>query len=488
MTSREPVRRDQGNALIVAIMIVGVCMSLAIIGVQVAMSATRASGVDRQRLLAVNAAEAGVDGGYVAIQNGGLTPPCSISMGSVKSGPDTAQFDTNIRYFDAAGLPLTSGPGASPFDCTLESQPAQAVVRSTALTNTLGGGDSRGRRTMEALVKLLPVNNNALTKAIFANGALTFDNQTTITGNGGADADLYSNSSIDCSNNESFAGNVYSQGSITMSNKCTFAGDVWARGSVTTGAGSNGNIGGAVKSGTGLINMSGVNITGNLYAAGTIAYSSCSTPGRCYPNNSPGLPPAEVFPILRGDAAAMSAWEAGSPTVAPYTVITDNVCVGFMTRLYATYSQSGVNTLVKTTCPVSFGSDLAFRNNLAIYAYGGVTTGKATLSSSVAGTKRDIHFIVPYDAATALPCVAPVLDTDKQFDITNDIDLFLYSPCDISYRNASKHIGQIYGGSNVFIKNQFTMQFRPVDVFGIAPESAPLKSYNPSIVFKRETR
>ena len=50
------------------------------------------------------------------------------------------------------------------------------------------------------------------------------------------------------------------------------------------------------------------------------------------------------------------------------------------------------------------------------------------------------------------------------------------------------HLGQIIGGSTVAINNQFSMQYRPVPVFGIDPTSLPLLSYKIDIVYKRETR
>jgi hypothetical protein len=54
-----------------------------------------ASGVDRPRELAIDAAEAGVDAGYTAIQSGGANPPCSLASSNVRSGPDTASFGTS---------------------------------------------------------------------------------------------------------------------------------------------------------------------------------------------------------------------------------------------------------------------------------------------------------------------------------------------------------------------------------------------------------
>ncbi|MDX6225540.1 MAG: hypothetical protein QOE64_1916 [Frankiales bacterium] len=472
---------DEGNILIVAVLITSVAISLALVGVQVAMNSTRSSGLDRQRVLAVNAAEAGVDSAYSAIETAGVNPPCGLPASSVKSGPDLATYTTTITYYDATGNALP---------CPLNGAvPKQALIKSNAITNVLGGGVTKGNRTMEALVNLAPLNSILLNKAIFADGSLSFDNKTTITGNNGADADVYTNSSYSCANNENFAGSIYAQGSITLSNGCTIAGNMWAKIGINTSSAWNGSVAGYAKAGTGTItlNQGPGTVTGNLYAAGTITYGGCSA-GKCFPNNSPGNPPVEPFPIIRGDTATLNQWAAGSGSVPAYNVITDNTCGTIANKINTVYSQASTPTLVSTTCQVTLGSDIVLKNDLAIFTKGGISTGMISVSSSAIGTKHNLHFIVPYDTVASRPCTTPTIDTDKKFQFTDDVDLFIYSPCTIIYRNQSQHIGQIYGGSDVQIHNQFTMQFRPVPVLGVDPTSLPTVSYVPSIVFKRETR
>ena len=74
---------------------------------------------------------------------------------------------------------------------------------------------------MQALINLTPIYGNSLNKAIFADGGLAFDNQTTLTGNSGPDADVYTNKHFTCENNQNFAGSVYAQGDLTIGNGCT---------------------------------------------------------------------------------------------------------------------------------------------------------------------------------------------------------------------------------------------------------------------------
>ncbi len=474
---------DEGSALLIAVLTTGVCLTLALVGVGVAQTATRASGVDRQRLIAVNAAEAGIDAGYVAIQRGSASPPCSLSAANIKSGPDTASYATTVTYYSSAGAVMA---------CPLGGTPAQALVRSTATTNTLGGGSTRGTRTFEALVNLNPVNGVTLSKAIFADGSLSFDNKSTITGNNGPDADIYTNAAYSCANNGDFQGSVYSQGAITLGNSCKIGGNLWAKTGISTSPAWNGAVTGFAKNSTGTIALTQGpgTVAGNLYAGGAISYGACSV-GKCFPNNSPGDPPAQSFPILRRDQATLDKWAAGytagGTVVAPYTVIKDSDCTNIASNIVNTYARSGANTLVSTPCLVALTSDVLLKNDLAIFASGGITTGKIKLASQDGMTQRNVHFVVPYDAVAARPCSTPVLDTGKQFSIAPEVDLFIYSPCDVNYSNLSMQVGQIYGGSSVSVVNQFTMQFRPVPVLGIDPTSLPTVSYTPSVVYKRET-
>jgi Tfp pilus assembly protein PilX len=496
--------RDEGSALIIAVMVTAVSLSLALIGVQLAMNGTRASGVDRQRLLAINAAEAGVDAGYTAIQAGALSPPCAISAATVRSGPDTANYSSTITYYSSTGATLPCTTGASPVLNTTVV-PIRALIRSTSTTNTLGGGGSRGVRTMEALVLLKPGNE----KAIFANGNLAFTNRTRLTGDQGADADVYTNSSFACSNQEEFAGSVSSQGSISIANSCTFAANVWAKTGVAAVGNASGSVAGFVKTSSGNISMGNVAVTGNLYAPGTITYTQnggCSgSPGKCLSGNSPGDPPALPFPILRGDQTTLDAWTANGYTVVSPTVGTAAypTCTAVKNAIVSKFSKGLSDTdavtatphpiLVRTSCAIAFSgeNDIVMKSDLAIFADGGITsTNQTGFVSDVSGASRKLYWVVPYENGT-LPtssCTTPAISTTQQFSMSTDVDMYLYNPCKITFSNSSTHVGQIYGGSDVEIDNQFNMDYVPLPIYGLDPSSLPLARYNVSIVYKRETR
>jgi Tfp pilus assembly protein PilX len=483
--ARRGAAADSGVTLVIAMMVMGVVSTLSVVVITVAIQANRDSGRDRQRTVTVNAAEAGVDASYAQIQSSGTTLPCrwpASGTSSVKAAPDTATSYATITYFDAAGSPMPCTAG------TLNAssvKPATAVVDGYGSAQPLAGRAAQERR-VQALVNLTPIYGESLNKAIFADSSLAFNNQTTLVGNSGPDADVYTNGNFVCANNQNFAGSVLAQGSITISGTCTIAGDAWAKADVSNTSGSNGSIGGRVLSSTGNVTLpSNFSVNGTLLAAGTITWGGCSASGKCFPNTSVATPQSFPFPILRGDAATMDKWRDQG-----YTVYYDNNCATIKSNVINVYAKTGSRTLVNTSCALTFAGDkdIPLSNDLAIFAYGGFSSSQQVSFRSNNATLRNLHWVVPADATTSRPCTSPGVTTDNQFNFATTVNMLVYSPCNISFANNSDHLGQVFGGSSVAINNQFTMQFRPVPVWGVDPTSLPLLSYKIDIVYKRETR
>jgi Tfp pilus assembly protein PilX len=484
-------RSDDGVTLVIAMMVMGVVISLSVLVLTVAISSNQQSGRDRQRTVAVNAAEAALDASFATIQASGTTLPCTWPASgteAVNASPDRATARATITYFKANGAPLGHCPTSADVGA---NAPATAMVDGYGATNQLAATPNKTRH-MQSLINVTPVYGNSLNKAIFADGNLALNNQTTLTGNNGPDADVYTNNNFVCANNQNFAGSVHAQGTITVQGSCTIAGDAWAKGNVTNSSGANGSIGGRVLSSTGTITLpNNFSVNGSLLAAGNISWGGCSASGKCFPNTTVANPQFYPMPILRGDSATMATW-----TAQGYTVVDDNVCgssPNFQTikdKIIGTYARTGTKTLVRTTCPVKFKSDhdIALFNDLAIFAYGGLSSSQQVSFVSSNGTARNLHWVVPYDAVASRPCTSPGITTDNQFNFATEVNMLVYSPCNIAFSNNSDHLGQIFGGSAVSINNQFTMPFRPVPVWGIDPTSLPLLSYKIDIVYKRESR
>lgn len=475
---------DDGIALVVTMMVMIVAASLVILVVGVAVTTGKQSGRDRQRTVAINAAEAAVDASYAILQSSGTTLPCAwpaSGTSSMSSSPDNGTARATITYYKSDGTPL--GHCLTSADVTTNST-FQAVIDGYGQASSNG---TTTTRHMQALVTLTPVYANSVDQAIFANGNITFNNNTTLTGDGtGANADIYTNTDFTCANNESFAGNVHSQGSITVSGSCTIAGDAWAKNSVGYSSGSNGSVGGRVLASAGSITLPGnFNVNGTLLAGGSINWAGCSASGKCYANTTVSAPPYIPFPILYGNSATADADWTGNG----FTIYTDNNCSTITSDIINTYAKKGTKTLVKTSCPVAFSKNktIPMSNDLAIYSYGGFSSSQqVSFASSVSGVKRNLYWVVPYDAATSLPCSSPSITTDNLFNFTTDVNMLVYDPCNISFSNSSTHIGQVYGGSSVTINNKFAMQFQKVPVFGVDPSSTPVLSFKVDIAYKRE--
>ncbi|MFZ5871146.1 MAG: hypothetical protein ACOYXW_11545 [Actinomycetota bacterium] len=475
---------DDGITLVVAIMVMGVAMALVATVIGVAITTGNQSGRDRQRTAAVNAAEAAVDASYATIQSSGLNLPCQWPAGGtpVNAGttPDTVTSVSSIEYFAADGSPMPCTGGVLVTSST--SYPAQARIVGDGETNQLPGGTTNLRK-IEALVNVTPVYGDSLNKAIFADGGLTFTNQTTLTGSSGPDADVYSNESFTCANNQNFAGSVYSQGTITVQGSCTVAGDLWAKTGVSNSAGANGTVGGRVLTAANDVNLPGnFKINGTVLAGGSINWGGCAaSAGKCVSGTTVAAPPQLPFPILNSDAATLQKWvDVG------YSIVPHSNCATVKNAIKNTYAKYSGKTLVLTDCRVSFANDknIALYGDLAIFADGGFSSSQQVSFVSNNGSPRILHWIVPADT-TASPCG---ITTDNQFNFATEVNMLVYSPCDISFSNNADHLGQVIGGGDVTINNQFAMQYREVPVWGIDPTSLPLLSYKIDIVHKREIR
>jgi hypothetical protein len=148
-------------------------------------------------------------------------------------------------------------------------------------------------------------------------------------------------------------------------------------------------------------------------------------------------------------------------------------------------------TIFYTTCKVDFEGTHTTKlaNNLAIFSTGGFVSNQlVTFDSTVSGTHRLMYWIVPYDAVASVPCASPGITTDQNFSTTTDVDMLVYSPCTINFANSSTHMGQIFGGSAVNINNKFTLDYTPLPVWGVDPNSLPTVNYNVDINYKREVQ
>jgi hypothetical protein len=492
-------------ALFAAIIVAAISSSLILVILGYAVSAARDSARDRGRSIAVATVEGVVDSTYAALQTGDpANLPCNVVPSAVAAGPDGAAAQATVRYMvkKADGSTLID-----PVACRPAGYAPKDVIGAVITVNgttAARAGLPAGKRKMESYVKLTPVyaQSNSLNKAIFASGKVSMTNSATLLGNVGTDADVYAGKDFICDNSMDLGGSLYVQGYTKFDNTCSVKGDLHSLSYVQIN--NQSTIGGRIISSTGAISVANNNTTvgGVLQAAGDISgantWNTCPEI-KCQRGLSSAPPPAqEPFPVLKWDDATRAEWVAAGYTAAN-TVTLNNCTESDGTNAATKWFVANAATLtgksvLLTDCAIkltgNYGKNLQLNNDLLIVARGGFTSNNSTeFASTAAGTPRHLHWVVPHDVAVTLPCVTPVISTAQQFSLTNDVRMFLYSPCNISFANQSTQIGQIYGGSDVTVSNSFTLQFRPVPVFGVTlPASTTLvESYKVDIVYKRET-
>ena len=493
-------RNDTGAATIIAMAVVALVALLSAAVFASTTAANDASGRLRQRSVAVGAAESGIDYAFSQIGVAGTAPtlklPCSDTATGWKpitGGGDKVEYRVDIKYYGVYPVPdppteLTCSAGE------LSATPKAALITSFGRAAT----DTTATRIVQTLVKLNPVYDDGTDKAIFANGTVTLANKGTVTGNVGNDADVYTNKSIICNNNQSYGGDIFAQGDVSFASTCTAAGGIHAKGYVRTT--NNSSIGGDVISSRSYVSLSGqTSVVGRLRAASSVSWNGCSAPNKCYPNQT-GIPdpPAYNFPQIKSDAATLAAWEAEGylrPTTAAYSAAMSNCgnagggLNGPTKWLVDNAATLASDTMIVTSCEVRLQNTKTtkFKNDIVIFAKGGFVTSNQVQFDSVDSVNKRVYIIIPYDVATA-PCSTPQLSTDNLFKITEKIEMMLYSPCNITFSNQATQIGQIYGGSDVTINNQFNMQYRPMPVYGLAASvSGAVQKYKVDIVYKRES-
>ena len=475
-------------ALITAVLFIMVTTLLAASAMTLSQHSLNTTAVDRKRTQSIGAAEAGIDMTLPAIT--GATPPCTAAL-SLGTGPTQSSYSVVVTYYNSTGTPLL---------CTANTpvgNPVSALVASTGTTNA----SIYGNRTMDAFVKLTAITSGGFGVAILANGPLQMSNQATINGNGANNANIYTNTSYTCANNQMVYGNVYSQGDITASNTCSVSGDWWAKGSVVaTGNGTvGGNVyaGGATTGSAGTVSMGITSVAGSAVAKGSISPTPCGPgnriAGTCSANGAPGAPPVQAFPVLDWNASAWTTATVANPV--PFAVTDDRgKCTGSGSRLYtdlAAMATSSTPTVFLADCPVDWGKNTwTFNTDVAVWSTGGMSSANQVTFQSSSTAAHNFYMIVPYHnfgLAAPVTCPADISFTNKTTIGVSGapLNVFVYTPCDMTINNNQTLNGQLYSGGAMTINNRYTMNFRQVTPPGGAVGS-PTIGYTVALEYERE--
>jgi hypothetical protein len=368
--------------MVVAMMVVFVVVLLSIVIFDLSIHNVDQAAYDRKRVTSVAAAEGGIDAAWNLVQ---YTKPENLPWstpvtGTLGSAPGPATYQVAYRYFDAAGTELTTQPSQT-------NVPASVLVTSTGKTN------AGVPRTMQAYMNLTPTYGG-FGAAILAITNTAFSNNFTIAGNNGNDGDVYvTNGNMTITNSPNVYGNIYvPNGSASMSNNSHIYGTLWANGSVTINNPSS--VTGNVTSSTSSLSGSG-GVGGDARAGTTIA-AGLSVGGTKYPNSPQGPPPTQAFPLACQVAipGTCSALPWTGYTVHTYTGA--SACTSARTFLTGTIPAGDHLVWINQVCNLSIANNdsITFSGNLAIVTQGGMTMANRNNWNGVAG--KSLFFIVNY--------------------------------------------------------------------------------------------
>ncbi len=482
-------REESGIALVTVILISAAVATMTIVAASMSVHALNSTSQGRRRIQATPAAEAGVD--LAVSQLGQKTypeMPCTLN-GTLSTQPSQASYSVALTYYST--FPI-SGSGMT---CPLTSPPAAVEIVSTG--STTNGG--YGRPQMEALVQLTSVPTTGLTKAIFSDQIFWPQNATTVSGNSGNDANIYSNSNIKCAGTLTASGSMYAQGVIggtapdgASGRKCRAVVDVYAKGNVDVS--SSFTVGHDVVSSDGSITMGGgYTVTHDAKAAttntgGTVLGSRLSS------QSGIADPPIETMPAINYVPGAWTGWDVRDKGTSCANVQTDIASMHTATQKRL--------LIVSGSCMVSLpsggsGSQTKLAQDLAIIAEGGIKESGEMWFGSTNSTRHQLYLIVPSSAVTASsPCNYNLSTPDSTgahdidikgelWNLSDALDIFMFSPCKVLIENSTHNFaGQIYA-KEVMFKNNTSLSYVPFSVPGLTTASSGL--FTTQVIYKRET-
>lgn len=462
--------RDEegGVAMIMALGVAFVVLLLTTVVVAQSIHSLESSGYDRERLLSVNAAEAGTNEWYAYLQSTpsvsmAASPGCDTSTGelsiaqTVQSGPSAAAFNAVGTFYGSDGVTTMN---CSTFSDT--NYPSFVKIRSTG---TINGSPNR---TLETYVRLTP-NFGGFGAAILAVNGTTITNSFTINGNSGNDGDMYFlNGNFRVTNSMTLSGNIYvPNGTAQIENTSTVKGNVWANGNITLqnsatiqgdALSSNGNIGGV---GT---------INDDATAAGTVTTTNLTIGGIVTQGVTMPAVPTQSFPQITSETAP---WIASGYTMVDYSANPgSDKCAKARDWIKNTWPGSTViNALIRIDQTCQFpqvgapnNQTYSIKGNLAILSDGSFKLDNQSNWFGTTGTVKQVHFISVYSAA-ACTGTRDIL-VGNQTNFNNFTNVSFYTPCTATMQNTNAFSGQVLS-KDVTIGNNFKMTYKPVLVPGI---------------------
>jgi hypothetical protein len=432
---------ERGVALITAMLVSMVVVTLGVTSVTLAIHNTEQSARSRERVESIAVAEAGINYYFSHLQSGAAdTFECSISQ-SLAGTPD-AQFQATVTFYDEDGEELA---------CPLTvDEPASALI--TSVGTSLGEDPARA---MEAFVNLVPIRGTPFGDfAVYSDASPTFNSNTQIFGGDSHDGNVYTNGNAVIESNAQMYGDVWAQGFVQLEGNSEVKEDVWSGTYVQMDQTSR--VLGNARAATSYLNLdTGAHVFGDGRAGGPITLGSgAAIDGIQVPNTATDPPTPIEFPEFTYDPAAWADPDAGA-----YSIQLPSDCTAART-----FINSGLtgNWVVRIPFPcdlnITTGQSPTLRGNLAIISDGSLTMSSNSEFKSDGGN-HTLHLI--FGLGEVDPCGITFRSNTK---IASGIKTLLYTPCDINLDSNSLVVeGQMFAGGVNFNSNS-DLTFDAIDV------------------------
>jgi cytoskeletal protein CcmA (bactofilin family) len=448
------IAEENGIALISAMLISMVLVTLGATAVTLSLHNSEASSYDRRRVEGISAAEAGIAYYFSHLQS--ETPDtfdCSINK-TLTATPAT-HFEASVVFYDAGGSPLPCPP--------IGTEPRAALIRSVGTSTSVTPA-----RTMEAYVNLVPQRGAPFGQfAVFSDASPKYASNTQVFGGDTNDGNLYTNGNARIESNATIYGDVHAQGSIQLDGNAEIKGDLWAGTSILMR--TNSRVRANVKAATSSVALeSSAIVYGNAQAATSITAQPSQILGAQIPGTPSSRPPALSFPSFTYD---QDAWiEDG------YTPITFTSCA--LAKTFINTIPAGDYVVrITSACDLSWtaGTGPTVRGNLAIVSNGSLTMGSNSGIFSNGGT-HTLRLIFGLGGAT--PCN---ITFNQNSIIAAGLKTLMYTPCVVNLSSNSLVIeGQLFAGTVNFNSNA-NVQYKAIDVPGVG-----ITGFDEDIIYMRE--
>jgi hypothetical protein len=472
-------QREDGIALVTAILVSAIVLLMSMSAVAISIHNTDASGYDKRRLEAIDAAEAGIDYYYYRI---GSTSLATLATASLPSGYSivastcriTGTTNTNpTATFVVTPTFYATSSSSTAYTCAQYSTMLAANPTGPwyveLLSTATAAGQTTPTRTMRSRARLTAISTQTTfpAAAIYGSSSVNLSANVQAYGNGSNNANVYSNGNISVTTASNIKGSMYVQGTATVANgNFQLAGDLWAKNGITV---SGGKIGHDAISSTSTITLTGnTKVYNNAKAGSSISVTNPASIAGTQSPNTTGIanPPSLTYPTYSFSASDWPGYVSQASCANALTAISNWTTGNLYIRL--------------TGCASFSMPSKVLPGNLAILTDGTITFPVNTYLTTNSSSVLSIYLF------TGLTGTCGNFTTAANSGIGKNLKALIYTPSTCSatiQSNSWNASGQVFSGSITFSSNT-SVTYAPVDLPAVALDSASLLV---DIVYKRET-